>query len=219
MIDSGCSTGIIPISRLPEDAREHVMHSDILVKGINGNIYLRWTNLRHHHHRQKLSRLQGSKYTSHKCHRGQNILIFSTLNSYTINNQDSIVEFKRSLTSGHTTHTASPRTNTTTPQPHRHIQTQLCVWDSNYPFIDSWHSTIPLTRSQILVGKLRWLKWKTGLALLNHPNRDELLGVQTYFCDTSSARKTGKRVLSSSPFEYQPITNPVAKDNTQLLKF
>ena len=43
MLDSGCSTCIIPISRLPEDVREHMTRSDTLVKGINGSIRRRKT--------------------------------------------------------------------------------------------------------------------------------------------------------------------------------
>ena len=38
MLDSGCTTCIIPISRLPEDARRHMTKSNIRVKGIGGNI-------------------------------------------------------------------------------------------------------------------------------------------------------------------------------------
>ena len=37
-MDSGCTTCIIPISRLPEDARRHVSKSNIRVQGIGGNI-------------------------------------------------------------------------------------------------------------------------------------------------------------------------------------
>ena len=38
MLDSGCSTCIVPISRLPKEAKKHVTHSDVHIKGINGSI-------------------------------------------------------------------------------------------------------------------------------------------------------------------------------------
>ena len=41
MLDSGCSTCIIPISQLLEDAKKHITNSDTLVKGINGSITTR----------------------------------------------------------------------------------------------------------------------------------------------------------------------------------
>ena len=38
MLDSGCSTCIIPISQLPKEAKKHVTHSDVHIKGINESI-------------------------------------------------------------------------------------------------------------------------------------------------------------------------------------
>lgn len=38
MLDSGCSTCIIPLCQLPKEAKKHIAHTDVRVKGINGSI-------------------------------------------------------------------------------------------------------------------------------------------------------------------------------------
>ena len=122
MLDSGCSTWIIPISRLLKDAKKHITHSNTLIKGINGNI----TTLgelncditiddRNCPPFKEVNILVTSAITPNLI--GQNILSHRTLTSYSINNENASIEFKRSLTSGHTTHTTpltSPQDYTTT---------------------------------------------------------------------------------------------------------
>ena len=38
MLGSGCFTCIVPISRQPKEAKKHVTHSDVHIKGVNGSI-------------------------------------------------------------------------------------------------------------------------------------------------------------------------------------
>ena len=110
MLDSGCTTCIIPISRLPEDARRHMSKSNIRVKGIGGNISI-------------LGKLTcditlGDDTSPAFCNVdtlittsdipiliGQNILGHHTLLSYTIDNQKATVELARTFPSGKLKHT------------------------------------------------------------------------------------------------------------------
>lgn len=111
MLDSGCTTCIVPISRLPEEARKFMTQSDIRIKGIGGNVSI-------------LGKLTCDvtlgDHTSPAFHKvdtlittsdipiliGQNILGHHTLSSYTIDNQKASIKFTRTLTSGKLTHTA-----------------------------------------------------------------------------------------------------------------
>ena len=106
MLDSGCTTCIIPISRLPEDARRHMSKTNIRVKGIGGNISI-------------LGKLTcditlGDDTSPAFCNVdtlittsdipiliGQNILGHHTLLSYTIDNQKATVELAPRFTTNH----------------------------------------------------------------------------------------------------------------------
>ena len=106
----GWLNSIIPISRLPEDARRHMSKSNIRVKGIGGNISI-------------LGKLTcditlGDDTSPAFCNVdtlittsdiriliGQNILGHHTLLSYTIDNQKATVELARTLPSGKLKHT------------------------------------------------------------------------------------------------------------------
>ena len=120
MLDSGCTTCIIPISRLPEDARRHISKTNIRVKGIGGNISI-------------LGKLTcditlGDDTSPAFCNVdtlittsdipiliGQNILGHHTLLSYTIDNQKATVELARTLPSGKLKHTV-PLSTTVHPR-------------------------------------------------------------------------------------------------------
>ena len=111
MLDSGCSTCIIPISQLPKEAKKYVTHSDVYIKGINGSI----TALGELHCNiiigncdslifEDINVLVTTQDTPILI--GQNILAHNTLGSYMIDNQNATVEFRCTLTSGYTVHTA-----------------------------------------------------------------------------------------------------------------
>ena len=126
MLDSGCTTCIIPISRLPEDARRHMSKSNIRVKGIGGNISI-------------LGKLTcditlGDDTSPAFCNVdtlittsdipiliGQNILGHHTLLSYTIDNQKATEELARTFPSGKLKHSSAlynlPSKDKTDPQP------------------------------------------------------------------------------------------------------
>ena len=179
MLDSGCSTCIIPISRLPEDVRGRMTRSDTLVKGINSNIAtvgeITCDVIIGDHHSlafKDINILIMSATTPILIR--QNILSHNTVNSYTVNNHESTVEFRRTLTSGCQTQTAPlvpTRDHADTPNhnPTYEVQTAICS--------DSRLTVMPLPYDQTLEEKLHWLKLNTGISLPNHPSRDELEGV------------------------------------------
>ena len=111
MLDYGCSTCIVPIFRLPKEAKKHVTHSDVHIKGINRSI----TALGELHCNinignrdspifEDINVLVTTQDTPILI--GQNILAHNTLDSYIIDNQNATVKFRRTLTSGYTVHTA-----------------------------------------------------------------------------------------------------------------
>ena len=167
MQDSGCSSCIIPISQLPEGAKKkkkkRITHPDTLIKAINSSVtILGELNCditigdRNSPAFKEVNILVTSAITPILI--GQNILSYRTLNSYSINNQDLTIEFKCSLRSGHTTHTApltSPQDYTTTSK-HNPV-----YWVQTTFRTDSWHTTIPSPHGQTLEVKLHWLKQNT----------------------------------------------------------
>ena len=107
MLDSGCSTCIVPISQLPKEAKKHVTHSDAYIKGINKSITaLGDINIGNHDSSifEDINVLVTTQDTLILI--GLNILAHNTLGSYIIDNQNATVEFRRTLTSGYTVHTA-----------------------------------------------------------------------------------------------------------------
>ena len=127
MVDSGCSTCIMPISRLPKEAKKHVTHSDVHIKGINGSITV-FSELhinignRDSPIFEDINVLVTTQDTSILI--GQNILAHNTLDSYIIDNQNATVKFRYTLTSGYTVHTS--------PIIPALITTRSCVWGPNY---------------------------------------------------------------------------------------
>ena len=110
MLDSGCSTCIVPISLLPKEARKHITHSFIHVKGTNGSITALGElncNITIGNQNSPIFKLINMLVTAQDTPIliGQNILCHDTLDSYLINNQNTAVKFRRTLTSGHTVHT------------------------------------------------------------------------------------------------------------------
>ena len=112
MLDSGYSTSFVPISQLPKEATKHLTHSDIHVKGINGSItVLGELNCditignQNSPVFKEINVLVTAQATPILI--GQNILGHDTLDSYSIHNFNATVEFRRTLTSGHTVYTAS----------------------------------------------------------------------------------------------------------------
>ena len=105
MLDSGCSSCIIPISRLPEDVRKCMTCSDTLVKGINGSIATLGEITcdviigDHNSPAFKDINILITSATTPILIR-QNILSHNTVKSYTVNNHESTVEFRHTLTSG-----------------------------------------------------------------------------------------------------------------------
>ena len=101
------------------------------------------------------------------------ILGHDRLNSYSINNRNATVEFRRTLTSGHMVHTAPI------------IPASASIYDP----ADGAQTTIshnqptmrPQPNTQTLDQNLNWLKQCLGLSLPNHPNRDELEAMANLF--------------------------------------
>lgn len=171
MLDSGCSTCIIPASQLPDEAKKHIKRSDVKVRGINGSI-------------TALGQLTcdiviGNQNTPAFCGInalitaqstpiliGQNILCHDTLISYTVDNEKAKVEFKRTLAQGGSTHTANIVRQTSSPN--------SPTGDSQTKVIQDYLAIGPHPELHTLDEKLTWLKHNTGLTLPNHPNRDEL---------------------------------------------
>ena len=111
ILDSGCSTYIVPISLLPKGARKYMTHSDIHMKGINGSIIalgeLNFVITVGNHNSpvfKEINVLVSAQDTPILI--GQNIHCHNTLDSYSINNRNTTVEFRRTLASEHTVHTA-----------------------------------------------------------------------------------------------------------------
>ena len=174
MLDSGCSTCIIPISHLLEDVRERMTRSDTPVKGINGNIATLSEITcdviigdRNSPAFKDINILITSATTPILI--GQNILSHNTVNSYTVNNHESTVEFRHTLTSGCQTQTAPlvpTRDHTDTPNHNPTYEVQTATSSVSQPTV------IPLPYDQTLEEKLHWLKLNTGISLPNHPNRN-----------------------------------------------
>ena len=218
MLDSGCTTCIIPISRLPEDARRHMSKTNIRVKGIGGNISI-------------LGKLTcditlGDDTSPAFCNVdtlittsdipiliGQNILGHHTLLSYTIDNQKATVELARTLPSGNLKHTV-PLSTTVHPRiklTHNLSHGALTV-SNEEPRATARSSPNGLTLNQ----KLHWLKQTVGLSLPDHHSRSELEATTIYSSAmrTFSAPMTIEGALSSSPYAYQPTASPGAKNST-----
>ena len=111
MLDSGCSTCIVPISRLPKEAKKHVTHSDVHIKGNNGSITALGEphcNINIGNHDSPIFKDINVLVTTQDTPIliRQNILAHNTLGSYIIDNQNATVEFRHTLTSGYTVHTA-----------------------------------------------------------------------------------------------------------------
>ena len=176
MLDSGCTTCIIPISRLPEDARRHMSKSNIWVKGIGGNISIQG----------KLTCVitLGDDTSPAFCNVdtlittsdipiliGQNILGHHTLLSYTIDNQKVTVELAHTLPSGKLKHTV-PLSTTVHPrikQTHNLSHGALTI-SNEEPRATARSLPNGLTLNQ----KLHWLKQTIGLSLPDHHSRSEL---------------------------------------------
>ena len=112
MLYSGCSICIVPISQLPKEARKRITHSGIHMKGSNGRIpdfgELNCDIIIGSHNSpvfKEIDVLVTAQATPILI--GQNILGHDTLDTYSINNCNPTVEFRRMLTSGHTIHTTS----------------------------------------------------------------------------------------------------------------
>ena len=179
MLDSGCSTCIIPISHLPEDVRERMTRSDTPVKGINGSIATLGEITcdvfigDHNSPAFKYINILITSATTPILIE-QNILSQNTVNYYTVKNHESTVELRRKLTSGCQTQTASlvpTRDHTDTPNHNPTYEVQTAISS------DSQSTVMPLPYDQTLEEKLHWLKLNTGISLPNHPNRDQLEGV------------------------------------------
>ena len=171
MLDSGCSTCIVPISRLPNEAKKHMTHSDVHIKGINGSITVLGElhgniNIGNHGSPifEDINILVTTQDTPILIR--QNILAHNTLDSYIIDNQNAKVESRHTLTSGYTVHTVLIIPASTSPL--GPVYGALTIHNNN-------QSTIgPQPNIQMLDQKHNWLKWSVGLSLPNHPNRDEL---------------------------------------------
>ena len=175
MSDSESSTCIIPISRLPEDVRECMTRSDTLVKGINGSIAtlgeITCDVIIGDHNSpafKDIKILITSATTPILI--GQNILSHNTVNSYTVNNHESTVEFRRTLTSGCQTQKAllvPTHDHADIPNHNPTYEVQTAIKSDSDAI-----ALRPDTGRKITPVKLN-----TGIFLPNHPNRNELEGV------------------------------------------
>ena len=161
MLDSGCSTGIVQISRLPKEAKKHVTHSDVYIKGFNGSItalgeLLYNINIGNHDSPifEDINVLVTNQDTLILI--GQNILAHSTLGSCVIDNQNATVEFRCTLTSGYTVHIAPTFPASTSP--HGPAYGALTIYNNNQPTIG------PKPNIQTMDQKLNWLKRSVGLS-------------------------------------------------------
>ena len=134
MLDSGCSTCIVPIFRQLKEAKKHVTHSEVHIKGINGSITvlgeLRCNiNIGNHDSSifEDINVLVTTQDTPILI--GQNILTHNTLGSNVIDNQNATVEFRSTLTSGYTVHTAPIIPASTSP--HGPAYGALTIYNNN----------------------------------------------------------------------------------------
>ena len=124
MLDSGYSTCIVPISQLPKEARKHMTHSKIHMKGINGSITILGElncNITIGNHKspvfKEINMLVTAQATPILI--SQNILGHDRLDSYSINGCNATVELSCMLTSGQTVHMTPilPASSLTMPPP------------------------------------------------------------------------------------------------------
>ena len=209
MLDSGCLTCIIPSSHLPEDVRECMTRSNTLEKGINGSIAtlgeINCDVIIGDHNSptfKDINILITSATTPILI--GQNILSHNTVNSYTVNNHESTVEFRCTLTSGCQTQTAllvPTRDHTDIPNHNPTYAVQTATSSINQPTV------MPLPYDQTLEEKLHWLKLNTRISLLNHPNWDELEGVTNLLFRYIDILGTENRVKGTFIRQVQIPTN------------
>ena len=138
MLDSGCSTCIVPISRLPKEAKKHVTHSDVHIKGINRSIIA----LNELHCNINIGNCDSPIFDDINVLVttqdtpiliGQNILAYNTLDSYITDNQFATVEFRCTSTSGYTVHTAPIIPDSTSA--HGPAYGALTIYNINQPTI------------------------------------------------------------------------------------
>lgn len=111
MLNSGCTTCIVPISWLPKEARRYIVQSNIRVNGIRGSVSilgeLICDIILGEHNSPIFKNMEILVTTSMtQILIGQNILNHYSLTSYSINNQNAMVEFGHILPSGSMTHIA-----------------------------------------------------------------------------------------------------------------
>ena len=153
MLDSGCSTRIVPISRLPKEAKKHMTHFDVHIKGINGSI----TALGELHCNinrdspifEDINVVMTTQDTPILI--GQNILAHNILDSYIIDNQNGTVEFRRTLTSGYTVHTTPIIPSSTLP--HSPAHGALTIHNNNQPTIGPQPNIRTLDQKQLVETK------------------------------------------------------------------
>ena len=195
MLDSGCSTCIVPISQLLK-AKKRVKRSDVQIKGINGSI----TALSELHCNINIGNRDSSIFEDINVLVTtqdtpilieKNILAHNTLGSYVIDNQNTTVEFRCTFTSGYTVHTVPIIPASTLP--HGPVYGALTTHNNNQPTIG------PQPNIQTLDKKLNWLKRSASLLLPNHQTMMNWNSQQTYSFITpiSSVLKTASKVHSS----------------------
>ena len=143
MLGSGYSTCIVPISQLPKETKKHLTHSDVYIKGINGSI----TALGELHYDINIGNRDSPIFEDINVLVitqdtpiliGQNILAHNTLVSYIIDNQNTTVEFRRTLTSGYMVHTAP--IIPASASPHGPAYGTLTIHNNNQPTIGPQHN-------------------------------------------------------------------------------
>ena len=208
MLDSGCSTCIIPISQLSKEAKKHLTHSDVHIKGINGSITALgelYCNINIGNRDwpifEDINVLVTTQDTPILIR--QNILTHNPLDSYIIDNQNATVEFRRTLTSGYPVHTAPISLVLTSP--HGPAYGSLTIHINN-------QSTIgPQPNIQTLDQKL------VGLLLPNHPNRDELEAIADLLIRYTDIIGTENGIKGTFIQAVRILTvNLAPKNNTQL---
>ena len=182
MLDSGCSTCIVPISRLPKEANKYVTRSNIQIKKIDGSITAFGElhcdiNIGNHNSPifEDINVLVTTQNTPILI--VQNILVHNTLGFYIIDYQNTRVEFRHTLASGYTVHT-----DPIIPAPHGPVYWTLTSYNNTQSNI------------QTLDKKLNWLKRSVGQSLPNHPNRDELEATADLLIRYADIISTKKRI-------------------------
>lgn len=109
MLNSGCTTCIVPISWLPKEARRYILHSNIWVNRIRGSVSilgeLIYDIILGEHNSPIFKNMEILVTTSMtQILIGQNILSHYSLTSYSISNQNAMVEFRHILPSDGMTH-------------------------------------------------------------------------------------------------------------------